>query len=515
MRDENGQSENGEREKPARLDTAVNSAEQVGKTVRALLITSLLACVYCLLTIWSTTDAKIYTNSRTTPVPIIGTQIAIGVVTFYFWAPVILIVLYVYFHFILQRFWESVARLPAMFGIDNEELERTVAPWPLSGFIRLHLKPLRKHLEDKGQQPAFFWQERWAFAILTWGAVPLTVLCFWFRYVRVHDWLVTCWHIVLFGVSMWSSVTFYRRGRATLKQPGKERKWSKRIPEPFRAIVAMLLALLWSIVYSILLWPLSFVVIEGRVHEISEKWDFDFDLKTIWKERDICGVFKKSVAWIAWRALPDLRDTDVSLRPANWTGLGENRRTEVAGVKRTLFANKDLRFARALYAFLVRADLHKSRLDKADLEQAQLDAAFLYAAELVDANLSDARLDGADLHDADLTSAILARTVLKKANLRKAILTSATLIRADFQKADLTSAKLIGADLTEADLTSATVSNVDLTGADLRGAKLKGIIGWKEVRSFKDANIYGVKGLSPENREYAIKRGAVEIDSDD
>lgn len=103
-------------------------------------------------------------------------------------------------------------------------------------------------------------------------------------------------------------------------------------------------------------------------------------------------------------------------------------------------------------------------------------------AHLVWANLSGADLRGADLSGADLSSA----------NLSGADLSGADLSNADLSGADLNSTDLQGANLNKVYLVSSDLSGADFTGADLR-----------------DAEFNGVRGLTPELKEYIKQQGAI------
>jgi hypothetical protein len=61
---------------------------------------------------------------------------------FYWVAPVLLAGIYVYFHLYLQRLWEALADLPAVFA-DGVSIDRKVDPWLLTGLIRRHVRRLR------------------------------------------------------------------------------------------------------------------------------------------------------------------------------------------------------------------------------------------------------------------------------------------------------------------------------------------------------------------------------------
>ena len=73
----------------------------------------LLGCVYAWLTIATTTDARLLTNSASSPLPIIQTEIPIAL--FYLAAPLLLVSFYVYLHLYLQSMWRGLATLPARF----------------------------------------------------------------------------------------------------------------------------------------------------------------------------------------------------------------------------------------------------------------------------------------------------------------------------------------------------------------------------------------------------------------
>ena len=65
------------------------------------------------------------TNSGSSPLPIIQTKVPIA--GFYWAAPAILLALYCYLHLYLQRLWEGMANLPAIF-LDGRKLDE----WRLS-----------------------------------------------------------------------------------------------------------------------------------------------------------------------------------------------------------------------------------------------------------------------------------------------------------------------------------------------------------------------------------------------
>ena len=112
----------------------LGQVEEASKNARKLFLSVLLGCGYAWLTIATTTDARLLTNSASSPLPII--QVEIPIAWFYWAAPVILLGLYVYFHFYMQRMWEGLATLPAVFP-DGKPLHRSRLPQPIRWQARL------------------------------------------------------------------------------------------------------------------------------------------------------------------------------------------------------------------------------------------------------------------------------------------------------------------------------------------------------------------------------------------
>ena len=138
------------------------------------------------------------------------------------------------------------------------------------------------------------------------------------------------------------------------------------------------------------------------------------------------------------------------------------------------------------------------------IQVGSLAGADLTRANLRGADLRDANLDGTNLHGANLLDADLTRANLRGANLEGANLRGAKLI-----EANLEGAMLAGANLSNANLRAAYLGNADLGGANLNKTKLYSAIGWKEVRSWEKANIYGL-GTAPEGfRDYVLASGGL------
>ena len=124
-----------------KFETLSNVAE-ASKNARKLFLGMLAGCVYSCLTIATTTDARLLTNSATSPLPIIRTEIPIA--GFFLVAPIVLLCVYLYSHIYLQRLWEGLAELPAIFP-DGRALHKRAYPWLLTGLVCAHFKLLKSN----------------------------------------------------------------------------------------------------------------------------------------------------------------------------------------------------------------------------------------------------------------------------------------------------------------------------------------------------------------------------------
>jgi len=193
--------------------------EETSRNARKIFFAMLLGCAYSWLTIAATTDARLLTNSPSSKLPIIQTEIPIAV--FYWVAPVILLSLYFYFHLYLQRLWRGLSTLPAVFP-DGRTLDEKAYPWLLNGLTRAHLRQLKDHRPSLSRLENFF------STLLAWWVVPATLLLFWVRYLPRHDWVGTALHIGLLAVATGFWVLSRHLTKTTLRcQESSRYTWKK------------------------------------------------------------------------------------------------------------------------------------------------------------------------------------------------------------------------------------------------------------------------------------------------
>lgn len=138
----------------------------ISESARKLFIAMLAACLYSWLTIATTTDLNLITNRASSPLPIIQTSIPI--VGFYVVAPLLLLCVYFYFHFYLQKLWEELGSLPAIFP-DGRRLHERSDPWLLNDLVRSHVALLK---EDRPFMSHF---QQAISIVLAWWLVPITL----------------------------------------------------------------------------------------------------------------------------------------------------------------------------------------------------------------------------------------------------------------------------------------------------------------------------------------------------
>jgi Pentapeptide repeats (8 copies) len=115
--------------------------ESAIKYTQRIFVVMVFGCVYTWLTVATTSDANLITNSSFSPLPIIGNKIQIG--GFYVVAPVLLVCVYFYLHIYLQRLWERLSTLPAFFP-DGQSVDQKINPWFPTGLLYKDFKLLTK-----------------------------------------------------------------------------------------------------------------------------------------------------------------------------------------------------------------------------------------------------------------------------------------------------------------------------------------------------------------------------------
>src|SRR5262249_16878252 len=153
-------------------------------------------------------------NSASSALPIVQTPIPIR---YFFWvAPLVLLAVYGYLLLYLQRLWDGLAELPAVFP-DGRTLHQRASSWLLNGLVSKRMFRLRK------KQPPFTHVETGIAVFLAWGMVPVTLVAFWARYLASHDDRGTIVQLLLLGLALVWGLLCYVQARATFE--GRRVRW--------------------------------------------------------------------------------------------------------------------------------------------------------------------------------------------------------------------------------------------------------------------------------------------------
>ena len=445
-----------------KLYDALENVKGISESARKLFLAVLAACLYSWLTIATTTDINLITNRNSSPLPIIQTSIPI--VGFYVVAPLLILCIYFYFHFYLQKLWEELGSLPAVFP-DGRPLHAKVDPWLLNDLVRSHLPKLSVN------RPFLSYFQLWISILLAWWVAPITMLLFWGRYLRRHELIGTTFHVVLLVISLVAAVCLCRLAVATLCGTERESFMWKKVLTSRRTYHTAAFAGAVGVLFGLLSVGAIGGVRSGAPFLGSAPWSeryFDpaYGLRT-WVPR--------AMALFGYAPFANLETADISQKKSTWTGKkGQDPDSVIAAQ----LSGTDLRYASADRAFFANADLEEADLRGAHLNEANLSGADLSYAHLNEADLWGADLSGAKLYSADLWGADLSgRTDLSSADLRSV----------DLRNADLSG----GADLSGADLSGADLMSADLNGADLEKTHLKGAY-------LYFSNLMSTKNLNPE-----------------
>ena len=349
-----------------------------------MFIISLLVCVYACIYSWlviaTTDDVSLATNS--TSLPIIGTRMPTDLV--YLVSPLVMISIYAWFLFHLQRLVLILSSQPKAFTGG-----RSLMAW----------------LEDAGMHA------------LAWITVPVAFIGLWVHYLLRRDWTVTGFHIVLLTLSIFMAVLFHRSSK-----PGEQGTVRLRQQIKISGIVCVVLV-------ALVVWILSLGVFKGTPQRHFKRYG------------DVYALVPWLFHRIGYDVFFDFKEQHVSKLPDNYW-LIESESDRMNAIEGALLKKADLRYADVYQAFVVKANLRNSELHGARLRESDF-----RNADLRGANLKLADLRQGNFHRSDFREAILAEVNLGDADLRDAQLGFADFKGADFNDAKLTGADLRCADL--------------------------------------------------------------------
>jgi len=445
---------------------------EISKNSRTTFFALILACVYSYLAISTTTDAALLSNSGAIPLPII--QVDVPIVWFYLFAPIILTVLYVYFHLYLERFWRCMIRLP-LYHPDGRGVDDYVYPWLISStFIRSR----RPELAGNGLLARF---EFVLCVVLGWLLIPVVLIFYWARYLVAHDWPATMLHVGLILLTAGFGFRYYYLAKnAVLAIPANTKTGDVNEPPvgalqfKRRQIVTASVALLFLVA------PLSYLSLSAIYGLPTDK------CRSIAKSNCRYYIFGTKLLNVAGvQPFADVVEKKLVAKPENWQEL----LNEPDALRRYLdtqssltLSNRNLRHLNGQRAFLPASRLRETSLDYADLRDA-----VLTHSELTEVSFRGANLTHVDLQYSRIISTQFENVVADVSRFNHAWLMAGekgkeTRFSGDYydawfeqihgDKLHFADANLRETHFLKAQIGYSTFQNVDLAGAKLDKAEL-------------------------------------------
>jgi uncharacterized protein YjbI with pentapeptide repeats len=445
---------------------AFDAANEIAQSTGKIFLTMLLVCVYSWLTINSTVDSKLLTDSSTSKLPILNVDIPI--VNFYVLVPIALVGIALVAMLQAHRVFASVAAAPAILP-DATAMADRASTWIFGAWAATRVG-------DQSRIGFLSRAQSWLWVVVGWWVAPVTIAWFWMRYLHRHDGGITSIQVVALSLACWLAATFLTLESYTLPtvwRPGRV-TWRRYLP-------AGAVGLIVPLAFGLASYYAINGVYRGHESELSEQIAAD--------SRPATASLKRAVP--AWQALvptllsragvnptAQLAESEISTRLTTTAvpDTGESNESPKASGARLVGTN--LRFAAAERAFLALADLRNTDLLGADL----------WSADLRGANISGTSFVGALLYSTDLRKARANATPTAERDdsagsmiaydtlyCQRTMFAAANLRYARFQGADLRGASfdnalLQGATFARARLQRASFFGADLDGADFRGA---------------------------------------------
>jgi len=502
-----------------------NLAEQRARQCYRLFIVTMAACALSCLRIATTRDVLLLRNAPLIPIPSLSAALPLS--GFFLVAPLVIFGLFLYLHVSMERLWERLVELPAIFP-DGRPVDRT-GPWLLMTLFR------RRFHGWTGNQASPSVLESVIPVFLAYVAVPATLLVFWARFLVMQDLRAAMLQIVVFVLalvvatalpkkdltetlpSMYSEpmhadspllppveragsseeaqamtdddespeddlqsplfaelqqeIQEERAAVETLEErpaaeSSQERKPSIEISfQPEQRYATPIRRATSAAILGAVLAILTLGIVYGAPHDSSVMPDYGAASMRRWAA---------DAFWmIGYRPYADLIESSVSTAPPGWSGRDE----DISHVKGAQLNDLHSRYAQGYRTFwtnshLWKADLQGAYFSESDFRGANLREANLREASFDRAQFFRANLQGARLEKANLTRADLRETDLSYATMHAAIAVGARLGGANLFNADLREARLAHANFERADLREANLSSADLSLADLQDAYL-------------------------------------------
>ncbi|MEP6691622.1 MAG: pentapeptide repeat-containing protein [Gemmatimonadaceae bacterium] len=450
---------------------AYHAAGEIAEGTSKLFLSVMLVCAYSWLTISSTLDSKLLTDTAVSKLPIVNADIPI--VNFFTLAPIVLVGMALLLMLQAQRLWAALAETPAIMP-DGSPMSDRAATWVLGAWAAERIAPPERRGVLARLQARLF-------VIIGWWLVPVTVAWFWGRYLHRHEWSGTLIQLAALTVGCVGAAGFLDLASVTLpRSPVKRERvrppWLTRL-RPYAPALAS------AIIVPLVFGTASYSGISGvhrgvsNIASAGSLSEQSADARpALALERGapaVRALLPQLMSRVGVSPVAQLSETEVSTR-LTATGTVDTAADAMASGARLVGA--DLRFASAERVFLALGDLRYADLLGANLRHADLRGAnaigadftgsSLYGADMrkMRANAAPVVTRGTALGGADVADTLYcSRSSFAAANMRYARMDDG-----DFRGASFDAAMLQGASLARARLANASFVGADLDGADLR-----------------------------------------------
>jgi len=431
---------------PPFLDfNTINNVAESSKSKKKLFSMIIIACLYSIIAIATTSDEAILLNTTNLKLPLIGSSIP--TVWFYLFTPVLLAILHLYFLLNLQRHWELISDLPAIFPNGNS-LDKQIYPWFFNHIVLSNSKLISY------KSPIFSKLQNLIIVFLTWFFIPIIIILFSLKYFKRADIigmiLIYCFcaaSVIISTLSYMSSKMAFNHEKRM-----KARDFFSKKPSFVTVFIIILI--------SIMALPIIFS-------------------STLRKHNPYFKV-NLANAKMEWVDLSNKNLQGAILKGANLHGANlENTNLKYADLRGANL--KSVNFKKAV---LDSAHLNETILINADLENTSLIGADLTMANIENINSKNANFQWAKLYflknEPDKFREKSRNTILAFREEREVVVGgeisvhNVCLTRKDLSYYDLQAANLFGANLRNFNLQNANFRLVVLDSANIIGADLTG-----------------------------------------
>lgn len=443
----------------------LNTVKELSLSSSTIFIAIVLFCFYCYLTIFSTNNISLLTNSGNSTLPILG--FSLDIIGFYIAAPLILLAFYIYFQLNLKKLWFEFSQLPSFFP-DGKSLDQKSYSWLINDLIISYVSQLENN------NGFLLWLQNLLIKLLIWWLVPITIFGIWRSYLINHDVILSFYHSLILSICIMFGLMFRKNAIITLQ--GKTDKRSVKDDVILFASIIILTIIFTAAAYFRLS---DFFYINKPSNESHIGLKFE----------DMAEIVKKPENWDEIERKLDLMPPMDAFEKAD---IETQRYIDriLGSIKIVNLRNKNLFGMEASNAFFVNADL-----SGANLENSQLVNSYFQHTKLEDTKFKNAGLSGVSFEGAYILGTNFEKAFLRAADFKN------TDVCGDFKNAiadhtNFSHSKLTYSDFTDAQLDESDFSNANLELTVFKNASLM-------YANFKGAEFFDTD-FSQANLDYAI-----------